>query len=116
MKIHAVIVEFALHYGIKEALLLSELCHKAYTSGAMAVPFSVSQGVIRFPYMSAKQIRLSLSNLIAKEAIKVISQGRQSFDRSCTYKIDDQAYHEFLENIHVPLFLFWDSSNAPRKE
>jgi hypothetical protein len=69
MKTHMVVIEFAKKYGIKEGLILTELCRRAYGSDVNAVPFSVSQGKAFFPYMSEKQIRLALDNLKAAGSI-----------------------------------------------
>jgi hypothetical protein len=63
VKTHIVIVEFALKYGIKEGIILIELCRRMQVSGTAVVPFSISLGKEHFPCLTAKQIRLSLKRL-----------------------------------------------------
>jgi hypothetical protein len=63
MKTHRVIVEFARKYGIKEGIILTELCRRMKVSGTAAIPFSVSIGKQHFPYLTEKQIRISLTHL-----------------------------------------------------
>jgi hypothetical protein len=74
MKTHLVIVDFARKYGIKEGLILTELCRRMQVSVTAAMPFSVSIGKKHFPYLSEKQIRLSLAHLWQQ----AVSGGRMS--------------------------------------
>jgi hypothetical protein len=98
MKTHMVIVEFARNYGIKEGLLLTELCRRAYLSGETTVPFSVSQGKAFFPYMSEKQIRLSLYNLKNSGSIST-APGSPTFDRTRRYAIQEAIYQFYLRIV-----------------
>jgi hypothetical protein len=91
MKTHMVVIEFARRYGIKEGLILTELCRRVYVSGVIAVPFSVSQGKDFFPYMSEKQIRLSLHNLKAAGCI-AIAHNSPTVDRTQQYGIQESIY------------------------
>jgi len=116
MKIHTVIVDFAMQYGIKEALILSELCRRAFKSGKMVIPFPVSMGTSCFPYMSTKQVRLSLTNLIGKGAILPVTLTEQTIDRSCHYEIADTTYHLFLKTITTQQFLLLEGFNTPIRE
>jgi hypothetical protein len=63
MKTHIVIAGFARKYGVKEGLVLTELCRRMQISGTAAIPFSVSLGKQHFPYLTEKQLRLSLKRL-----------------------------------------------------
>jgi hypothetical protein len=96
MKTHMVVIEFARRYGIKEGLLLTELCRRAYVSGTNTVPFSVSQGKEFFPYMSEKQIRLSLHNLKTTGCI-VIATGSPTVDRTRKYCIQENIYKFYTQ-------------------
>jgi len=116
MKVHTIIIEFAIQYGIKEALILSELCRRAYASGEMIIPFPVSQGKSWFPYMSIKQIRSSLANLKAKGVINPIPPLQQTTDRSCHYEIHETAYRQFQEIIITQRFLLLEGFNLSFKE
>jgi len=116
MKIHTVIIEFAMRYGIKEALILSELCRRAFTTGTMIIQFPVSLGKTYFPYMTVKQVRLSLLNLKAKGAILSISPKKQTIDRSCHYEIQEIVYHQFLQVIMAQQFFSDEGANLSKRE
>jgi hypothetical protein len=98
MKTHMVVIEFARKYGVKEGLLLTELCRRAYISGEDTVPFSVSQGKAFFPYMSEKQIRLSLDNLKRAGSISA-ANGLPALDRTRRYYIQKNIYQFYLQII-----------------
>jgi hypothetical protein len=97
MKTHIVVVEFAKKYGVKEGLILTELCRRAYSSGVNAIPFSVSQGKAFFPYMSEKQIRLALDNLKAAGSID-IAHSAPTVNRTISYSVQE-AVGQFYANI-----------------
>jgi hypothetical protein len=98
MKTHMVVIEFARRYGIKEGLLLTELCRRAFVSGANTVPFSVSQGKAFFPYMSEKQIRLSLHNLKTSGCIAA-AHSPPTVDRTQKYGIQENIYKFYVQIV-----------------
>jgi hypothetical protein len=98
MNTHIVIIEFAKKYGLKESLILTELCRRAYISGSEGIPFSVSQGASFFPYLSEKQIRLALQKLKTMGAISTV-QGSPTLDRTmryCIHKTVCQFYRQII--------------------
>jgi hypothetical protein len=97
MHTHKIITEFARQYGVKEGLVLTELCRRMLASKAASIPFSVSTGVKYFSCMSAKQVRLSLKNLVEKGGISVDKEKKQSVDRTSHYTIARWAYQHYLE-------------------
>ena len=101
MKTHIVIVEFARKYGIKEGLILTELCRRMKISGTAAIPFSVSLGKEHFPYLSEKQIRLSLANLREQGCIKRAYEQERSMDRTSLFHINNKVYQYYLQIILV---------------
>jgi hypothetical protein len=107
MKTHMVVIEFARKYGIKEGLLLTELCRRAYISGMNMVPFSVSQGKAFFPYMSEKQIRLALHNLKAAGCI-AIAHSHPTVDRTRKYGIQAEIYRFYLQIMTAHQFMLPD--------
>ena len=109
MKTHTIVIEFAKQYGIKEGLVLTELCRRAFNSGTNAIPFPVSQGLAFFPYLSTKQIRLSLQKLKLKGVIVPILPETQTFDRSCHYQIEETTYRKF-QQIMIARQLFLNDS------
>jgi hypothetical protein len=98
MKTHMVVIEFARRYGIKEGLLLTELCRRACVSDANLVPFSVSQGKAFFPYMSEKQIRLSLHNLKTAGCIS-IAHSSPTVDRTQKYCVQENIYKFYAQIV-----------------
>jgi hypothetical protein len=96
MKTHRVIVEFARKYGVKEGLILTELCRRVQVSGTAAIPFSVSMGREHFPYLSEKQIRLSLTHLREQGCIRRIYEKERAMDRTSWFQLNDKAYQYYL--------------------
>jgi hypothetical protein len=99
MKTHMVIVDFARKYGIKEGLILTELCRSMQLSGAAAVPFSVSLGRELFPYLTEKQIRISLENLRDQGCIKRAYEKERTIDRTAQFEINSRVYQYYLRII-----------------
>jgi hypothetical protein len=97
MKTHIVIVEFARKYGIKEGLILTELCRRIKASGTAAIPFSVSLGREHFPYLTEKQIRLSLTHLREQGCIRRIYEKERGMDRTSWFRLNDKAYQYYLQ-------------------
>jgi DNA-binding PadR family transcriptional regulator len=97
MKTHIVIVEFARKYGVKEGLVLTELCRRMKISGTAAIPFSVSLGKQHFPYLTEKQIRFCLANLREQGCIRRIYEKERGMDRTSLYQINDKAYQYYLQ-------------------
>jgi hypothetical protein len=96
MKTHRVIVEFARKYGIKEGIILTELCRRMKVSGTAAIPFSVSLGREHFPYLTEKQIRISLANLREQGCIMRACEKERVMDRTSWFRINDQVYQYYL--------------------
>jgi hypothetical protein len=113
MKTHSVVVEFAKKYGVKEGLILTELCRRMYASGGAAVPFSVSTGKVFFPYMSEKQIRLALDNLKASGAVRVALPGEPSVDRTLSYRVDENAYTYYLAILNIGQVFPYENGMPP---
>jgi hypothetical protein len=97
MKTHIVIVEFARKYGIKEGLILTELCRRMKVSGTAAIPFSVSLGKEHFPYLTEKQIRLSLANLREQGCVRRAYEKERYMDRTSLFLINDKVYQYYLQ-------------------
>jgi hypothetical protein len=96
MKTHLVIVEFARKYGIKEGLILTELCRRMRVSGMAAIPFSVPLGREHFPYLSEKQIRLSLENLREQGCIRRTYEKERTMDQTSLFQLNDKVYQYYL--------------------
>jgi len=109
MAMQMIIVEFALAYGIKEALILTELCRQVHVSGTGEILFSVNQGQGIFPYLTAKQIRLALQNLATSKTILKIRDDRTTMDRSSRYAIDEKAYQQYLKTLYCSCLVIKES-------
>jgi len=111
MKTHMVVIDFARQFGIKEGLILTELCRRMYSSGENSIPFSVKAGKDCFPYMTEKQIRLALENLKNAGVIGTIlgNGGRQTLDRTLRYRIPDTVYQYYARIMTISQFSFPDS-------
>jgi hypothetical protein len=108
MKTHMVVIEFARKYGIKEGLILTELCRRAYSSGVNAVPFSVSQGKAFFPYMSEKQIRLALDNLKVAGCV-AIAHTSATLDRTSSYRVQEAVGQYYAHIMTEQQFMLPDA-------
>jgi hypothetical protein len=97
MKTHIVIVEFARKYGVKEGLILTELCRRMQISETAVIPFSVSLGKQHFPYLTEKQLRLSLAHLRQHGCIKRIYEKERAMDRTSLFQVNDKVYQYYLQ-------------------
>jgi hypothetical protein len=97
METHLVIVDFARKYGIKEGLILTELCRRMRLSGTAAIPFSISLGKGHFPYLTEKQIRLSLARLREQGCIKRAYEQEKTIDRTSLFQINNKVYQYYLQ-------------------
>jgi hypothetical protein len=97
MKTHLVIVDFARKYGIKEGLILTELCRRMQVSGTAAIPFSVSLGKEHFPYLTEKQIRLSLACLREQGCIRRAYEQERTIDRTSRFHLNNNVYRYYLQ-------------------
>lgn len=101
---HIIVIEFAKRFGVKEGLLLTELCRRTYSTGTEVIPFSISQGRKFFPYLTAKQIRLSLENLLRAGGIRPALETRKSLDRTRSYQVDEKAFQYYLKIVLAQQF------------
>jgi hypothetical protein len=90
MKTHIVIVEFARKYGVKEGLVLTELCRRMKIAGTAAIPFSVSLGREHFPYLTEKQLRLCLAHLRQHGCIKRTYDKERGMDQTSLFQVNDK--------------------------
>jgi hypothetical protein len=97
MKTHIVIVEFARKHGVKEGLVLTELCRRMKIAGTAAISFSVSLGKQHFPYLTEKQIRLCLANLREQGCIRRIYEKERGMDRTSLLQVNDKVYQYYLQ-------------------
>jgi hypothetical protein len=97
MKTHLVIVEFARKYGIKEGLILTELCRRTHIAGTATVPFSVSLGKEHFTYLTEKQIRLSLARLREQGCVRRENTKARSMDQTSLFRLNDKVYQYYLQ-------------------
>jgi hypothetical protein len=99
MTMHVLIIDFALAYGVNEALILTELCRRTHISGDAAIPFSAGIGKEVFTYLTLKQIRLGLCKLRAAKAIQLVKQPQATMDRSYHYAIAEPVYQKYIQAL-----------------
>jgi DNA-binding transcriptional regulator PaaX len=99
MKTHLVMVEFARRYGIKEGLILTELCRRMRVSGEADIPFSVSAGKEHFYYLSEKQIRVSLAKLREQGCVRRVYEKERTVDRTSHFQINSRVYQYYMQII-----------------
>lgn len=66
-------------------------------SGKAAVPFSVSLGREHFPYLTEKQIRLSLENLREQGCIRRTYAQEKTMDQTSLFRINDEVSQYYLQ-------------------
>jgi hypothetical protein len=97
MRTHPVIIDFARKYGVKEGLILTELCRRMRVSGEAAIPFSVSRGKEHFPYLTEKQLRRSLENLREQGCIRRTEENEKTVDRTARFQINKKLYQYYIQ-------------------
>jgi hypothetical protein len=66
-------------------------------SGTAAIPFSVSLGREHFPYLTEKQIRLSLARLREQGCIRRTYEQKKTVDRTSHFQINNKVYQYYQQ-------------------
>ncbi len=93
------VISFAEKYGLKESLILTELCKQTHTAGSSHVSLSVLECSRIFAYMSEKQIRITLKKLIEIGSISIYEPDQKTFDRTLQYQVQDEIYQTYLQAV-----------------
>ncbi len=106
MKTYSFITAFAEHYGLKEGIILTELCRKTHLSGIPAILFSVPECRRQLHFLTEKQIRRAIKNLQEQQCICVCQNSIKGFNRTLSYTVADDIYKIYLEAISAVQVLY----------
>jgi hypothetical protein len=95
MKTQTLLVDFVKDYGIKEGIILSELCRRVCLNGSSAYRFSVPDCTRLFDYMTEKQIRTSLNRLLERGCIRRADPSK-NLDRTIRFLVSGPAYNAYF--------------------
>jgi hypothetical protein len=98
MKTQTLLVDFIRGYGVKEGVILSELCRRVCLNGNAACCFSVPDCTRLFDYLTEKQIRTSINRLLEHGCI-VHAGPRDNFDRTIRFRVSDKAYRSYFNAV-----------------
>jgi hypothetical protein len=101
MKTQILFVDFVKDYGLKEGIILSELCRRTLLNGSAAYHFSVIDCARFFEYLSEKQLRTVFRNLLGHNCICKIS-AKKAFNRTMHYQVSSTAYQAYFNAVIAP--------------
>jgi hypothetical protein len=87
---------FASQYGLRNALILSEICFVSETKGTVVNGLYLRE---RFPYLSRDQIRKALESLVDKGMLERVRSGE--FTRELCYRAVESAVTAYLCDINM---------------
>jgi hypothetical protein len=93
-------VDFVKNYGIKEGIIISELCRRTGLAGNAPCCFSVAACTAIFDYMTEKQIRTALNNLLAHSCIRRAGSGNTP-DRTIRFQVSNAAYQTYFNAVTI---------------
>jgi hypothetical protein len=98
MKTQTFLVDFVKNYGIKEGVIISELCRRTVLSKITPACFSIADCSAIFDYFSEKQIRTALNNLLAHGCIRRAGL-RNTPDRTIRFQVSNAAYRSYFRAV-----------------
>jgi hypothetical protein len=98
MKTQSFLVDFVKDYGLKEGIIISELCRRTCLSGSAPCCFSVADCMRIFGYMTEKQIRTALNKLLARRCVGQ-ADVKKSFDRTVRFRVSDAVKLAYLDAV-----------------
>lgn len=96
------IKSFAQHLGLKEGIILSEMC-RIQMMKKEEVLFSFQDLKKQLDFFSEKQIRTSLKKLIEKRCLSKTKKNT-TFDRTLVYYINSSIFGVYLEETNYNRF------------
>jgi hypothetical protein len=91
------LVEFAKEYGLKEGIILSGLCEEMDKTDNEEFVFTLDGLGKRYRYLTEKQIRTGLSNLLNRKGIKLCENVERDFSRTLYYTINERVMVRYLK-------------------
>jgi hypothetical protein len=93
-------VEFAKEYGLKEGIILSKLCevmNSKNNNEEFIFSFTLEDLQKWFKYLSEKQIRTGIGNLLNRNGVKRYEDGERNFSRTLNYIVNDKVFVKYLK-------------------
>lgn len=78
-------------YGIEEAVILNLIEHISAITGEEWVKLSMAKARGYLPYMTERQIRWAIQNLVEEKAIETKRNNTDPFDRTLSYRIIEEG-------------------------
>ena len=88
---------FVRKYGTRDGLILSELCQKEFESRKEGPGFSKHDCENVLPFLTGKQIRSGINNLLKNGCIEFIPNA--SFDRTAKYRIKQDVFNQYIKTL-----------------
>jgi hypothetical protein len=98
MKTQLLFADFAKDYGLKEGLILSELCRRTCLQGGSLFHFSAIDCIRLFDYLTEKQIRMALNNLLRRRGIGKVSL-EKAFNRTIHFQVSNAACQSYFNAV-----------------
>jgi hypothetical protein len=91
-------VEFTKEYGLKEGIILSKLCGimNSKDSNELFV-FTIEDLQRWFKFLTEKQIRTGIGNLLNRNGVKLYDDGSRNFSRTLNYIVNDRVFVKYLK-------------------
>jgi hypothetical protein len=91
---------FVLMYGLREGVILSELCESFYTMKRKPKGVSRSDCERLVWYLSKKQIRTGIQILKERGCLRVEERKEKLFSRIIYYRIEEAVYKEYIKEVY----------------
>jgi hypothetical protein len=91
------LVDFVKDYGIKEGIILTRLCEEQLKETMDEFTFTYEDVQKTFKYLSGKQVRVGINNLLGRGAIKLYEPEKKEFSRTLYYTVNDKKVGQYLK-------------------
>jgi hypothetical protein len=92
------LVEFVKEYGLKEGIILTKLCEEAdRRESDDRLAFTIEDLEKWFKYLTEKQIRTGVGNLLRNKGMEICETEKKEFSRVLHYMINDKVFMKYLK-------------------
>jgi len=88
---------FVREYGVRDGLILSEICKKEFELWEKGIGFSKHDCENVLSCLTSKQIRSGINNLLKNGCIEFIPNS--SFDRTAKYRIRQDVFNQYVKTL-----------------
>jgi hypothetical protein len=96
--VNTYVTPFIQKYGLRDGLILSELCGQEFNSWKKGLGFSKKDCESVLSFMTGKQIRSALHGLLKSGCIERLA-ANNSFDQTAKYRINPDVYNNYMKSI-----------------